>query len=86
MLKETAVCLGHPEENFSSHCNRIGCASKLFEAGYSADEIPSTIGWTSKAEFGYLQMTTPSLFLLQESQNKLKEKNRDIKLNNEEVE
>jgi len=42
MLKETAVCLGYPEENFSSHCNRIGCASKLFEAGYTADEISST--------------------------------------------
>ena len=42
MLKETAVCLGYPEENFSSHCNRIGCASKLFEAGYTADEISLT--------------------------------------------
>ena len=86
MLKETAVCLGYPEENFSSHCNRIRCASKLFEAGYSANEIPSTIGWTSNVVFGYLQMTTPSLFSLEESQNELKEKNRDVKLTNKEVE
>ena len=83
MLKETAVSLGYPENNFSSHCNRIGCASKLFEAGYSADEISSTIGWTSNAVFGYLQMTAPSLFSLAESQKRIE--NKDVKLANKEV-
>ena len=86
MLKETAVCLGYPEENFSSHCNRIGCASNLFKAGYTAEEISSTIGWTSNAVFGYLQMTTPSLFSLEEDQNEHKKKNKDVKLTNKEVE
>jgi hypothetical protein len=86
MLKETAVCLGYPEENFSSHCNRIGCASKLFEAGYTAEKISSIIGWTSNAVFGYLQTTPPSLFSLEERQNEPTKKNRDVKLTNKEVE
>jgi len=83
MLKETAVSLGYPENNFSSHCNRIGCASKLFEAGYSADEISSTIGWTSNAVFGYLQMTAPSPFSLEEGPKRIERK--DVKLANKEV-
>jgi hypothetical protein len=86
MLKETAVCLGYPEENFSSHCNRIGCASKLFEAGYTAEQISSIIGWTSNAVFGYLQTTPPSLFSLEERQNEPTKENRDVKLTNKEVE
>ena len=84
MLKETAVSLGYPEDNFSSHCNRIGCASKLFEAGYTADEISSIIGWTSNAVFGYLQITAPSPFSLEESHGRMKE-NKDVKLANKEV-
>jgi hypothetical protein len=85
MLKDTAVFLGYPEENFSSHCNRIGCASKLFEAGYSAEQISSTIGWTSNAVFGYLQVTAPSLFSMEESQNELKKTNKDVKLSNKDM-
>ena len=84
MLKETAVSLGYPEDNFSSHCNRIGCATKLFEAGHTADEISSTIGWTSNAVFGYLQITAPSPFSLEESRDG-REENKDIKLANKGV-
>jgi len=85
MIKETAVSLGYPEDNFSSHCNRIGCASKLFEAGYSVDEISSVIGWTSNAVFGYLQMTAPSPFSLEDSQKRI-EKKKGVKLAIKEVE
>ena len=84
MLKDIARSLEYPEENFSSHCNRIGCASKLFKAGYTADEISSTIGWTSNAVFGYLQITAPSPFSLEESHGRMKE-NKDVKLANKEV-
>ena len=75
MLKDTAKELGYAEKNFSSHCNRIGCASGLYEAGYSPEDISMFIGWTSKAVFGYLQKEPPSLFSIagqEEEKEKLK--------------
>ena len=64
MLKDTAKALGYLEENFSSHYNRIGCASERYQAGYTPEDISMFIGWTSNAVFGYLQTEPPSLFSL----------------------
>jgi hypothetical protein len=64
MLKDTAKELGYPEKNFSSHCNRIGCASGLYTAGYTPEDISMFIGWTSSAVFGYLQKEPPSLLTI----------------------
>jgi hypothetical protein len=76
MLKDTAKALGYLEENFSSHCNRIGCASDLYQAGYTPEDISMFIGWTSNAVFGYLQAEPPSLFSLagQEAERIIKNK------------
>ena len=64
MLKDTAKDLGYPEKNFSSHCNRIGCASGLHAARYTPEDISMFIGWTSDAVFGYLQKEPPSLLTI----------------------
>lgn len=79
MLKDIAKDLGYPEENFSSHCNRIGCASKLYEAGYTPEDISMFIGWTSNAVFGYLQKEAPSLFAMA-GQEEGEEIIKDVKL------
>jgi len=64
MLKDIAKELGYSEKNFSSHCNRIGCASGLHAAGYTPEDISMYIGWTSTAVFGYLQKESPSLLTI----------------------
>ena len=64
MLKDTAKDLGYPEKNFSSHCNRSGCASGLHAARYMPEDISMLIGWTSSAVFGYLQKEPPSLLTI----------------------
>ena len=83
MLKDIARTLEYPEENFSSHCNRIGCATQLYEAGKTPEEISSIIGWTSNAVFGYLQVEPPSIFSRAEGQSKfIAGKERNVKLAN----
>ena len=52
-LKEAAIVFELPPEMFSTHCNRIGCASDLRAYGESDDDISRFIGWTSDASLLY---------------------------------
>ena len=66
MLKSVARTLGYSEKSFSTHSNRTGSATKLYEAGYSIDDISLAIGWTSDAVFGYIRDRQPSTLALSE--------------------
>ena len=52
-LKEAAVVFGLPASMFSSHCNRIGCASDLAAYGFHDGDIKRFIGWSSDASLLY---------------------------------
>jgi len=52
-LKEAAVTFGLPASMFSSHCNRIGCASDLAAYGVQDGDLKKFIGWKSDASMLY---------------------------------
>jgi hypothetical protein len=53
LLKAAAVIFGLPELMFSTHCNRIGCASDLHAYGYDDDDLRQFIGWKSDSSLLY---------------------------------
>ena len=52
-LKEAAVTFGLPATMFSSHCNRIACASDLAAYGLTDSELKKFIGWKSDSSLLY---------------------------------
>ena len=52
-LKDAAILFGLPSTMFSTHCNRIGCASDLAAYGLHDDDIKRFIGWKSDASLLY---------------------------------
>jgi len=52
-LKEAAVTFGLPAAMFSTHCNRIACASDLAAYGLIDTEIKKFIGWKSDSSLLY---------------------------------
>ena len=52
-LKEAAIIFDLPPAMFSTHCNRIGCASDLAKYGLHDDDIKRFIGWTSDTSLLY---------------------------------
>ena len=52
-LKEAAVTFGLPPAMFSSHCNRIGCASDLAAYGVQDGDLKKFIGWSSDSSLLY---------------------------------
>ena len=52
-LKAAAVTFGLPESMFSTHCNRIGCASDLAAYGLQDPDLKKFIGWKSDSSFLY---------------------------------
>ena len=52
-LKEAAVTFGLPATMFSTHCNRVACASDLAAYGLSDSELKKFIGWKSDSSLLY---------------------------------
>ncbi len=52
-LKEAAATFGLPATMFSTHCNRIACASDLAAYGLSDSELKKFIGWKSDSSLLY---------------------------------
>lgn len=52
-LKAAAITFGLPASMFSTHCNRIGCASDLAAYGLQDTDLKKFIGWKSDSSFLY---------------------------------
>jgi integrase len=61
LLKEAAIELGHPADEFSSHSLRRGGATALYSKGYSREEIMYVGRWKSDVWLRYAKMTQQKL-------------------------